>query len=220
MIAARHLVGAFANQSMQHPEPHAFEDPLRHPLWATLCGGCVNLPNHIQDAYVLSGHPVQCSHSCMIVVSTKGRLLYQCRREGKQLFGGGKHVMPLVWRFHAIRREQWMESNLDVASNPAVVSLSNPILVMQEGCERGGWGGCLVQICIIDDDHIRIMDDGRVIIGYCAMWSREVARDRWQWPELAPAGPSPEHLAKSKSERQRRSVMQNVQPACSLSRRL
>ena len=49
--------------------------------------------------------------------------------------------MPLVWKIHQIRREQWMESNFDVASNQAVISLSNPMLAMQSE-----WEICFVQI--------------------------------------------------------------------------
>ena len=156
-MMARGVATVLSNLSgcSQLPEPHALEDPDNHPLWATICHSCLELPSHVQDAYVLSGIQVDCRHSCMIVVSTTGRLLYQRRRQGSQLFGGGKHSMPLVWRCHSIRREQWMESNLDVGSNRAVIWLSNPILAIQAAF----YGGCLVQICIIADHEIISMDD-------------------------------------------------------------
>ena len=121
--------------TMCHAEPNAWEDPTSHPLWATVCHGCVTLPAHVQDVYLLGGFWQSRQSSCMIVCSTRGRLLCQRRRQGYQLFGGGKHRMPLVWKIHQIRREQWMESNFDVASNQAVISLSNPILIMQSDRE-------------------------------------------------------------------------------------
>ena len=155
------------------PEPHAHEDPLTHPLWQTLSHNCLFVPSQAHDAFLLSGYDVDCRHSSMIIISDVGRIFYQCRREGRQLFGGGNCRMPLLLRLHSCRREQWMESNFDVASNPAVISLSNPILVIQDTY----YGGCLVQICIIDDSQIRIDDDGTVYIGDTQMWSREVARD-------------------------------------------
>lgn len=178
--------------AMSLPEPNAWKDATTHPLWATLSHQCMSLPFEVQDAYLLSD-VLGCKSSCMILCSHRGRLLCQCHRCGYQLFGGGKKPMPLVWRLHQLRREQWMESNLDVASNPAVMSLSNPILIMQSE-----WESCLVQICIIDDRQIAVSSEGVVTVGGCHLWSREKARDVSWWSEKpfyeCEVAPSPAHI--------------------------
>ena len=172
---------------IQYPEPNALVDAINHPLWQAMRNSCVQAQSSVQQAFLMNGS-MGCSSSCMIVISSQGRIVYQHRRQGYQLFGGGKYPMSILWLVHQVRREQWMESNFDVSSNPAVLSLSDPILIMQTS-----WNACLVQICIIDDDALLISEDGIVSIGECQLWSREVARDSQYFYELSP-NPTAAHM--------------------------
>ena len=170
-----------------HAEPDGLTCAESHPLWAKLCHQCLSLHPRVQKAFLLDD-VIGCRSSCCIAVSTKGRVLCQSHRCGFQCHGGGKRGEPLLLKLHSIRRELWMESNLDICSNPAVKSLGHPCLVMQDAW----WACCLVQICILDDAQIEI-DQGVVRVGGVQLWSREKARDTQWYPELA-IDPTPEHI--------------------------
>ena len=172
-----------------HPEPNALTCPISHPLWATICHQCISLelPTDVQAAFLLKD-VIGCRSSCCIAVSTKGRVLCQSHRCGFQLHGGGSRGEPLVIKAHNIHREQWMESNLDIANNPAVISRGHPILVMQDA-----WAFCLVQICILDDAQIEVTPQGVVWVGNVQLWSRERARDT-EWYYERATEPTTEHI--------------------------
>ena len=108
-------------------------------------------------------------------MSDQGRVLCQSHRRGLQCYGGGRGPEEenlCCFRLHSIRREQWMESSLDIANNLAVLSRGHTILVMQEA-----WRSyCLVQICVLDDSKIV------VCVGRVQLWSRQKAGDmQWYW---------------------------------------
>ena len=155
------------------PEPNGITCSESHPLWDTLCRISLELPWQVQDAFLLED-VIGCSSACCIAVSTQGRVLCQSHRCGLQCHGGGT---------------QWMESNLDIAHNPAVISRGHPILVMQDST----WASCLVQICILHDAQIEVTDQGVVRVGGVELWSRERARDTQGWYELEPE-PTLEHI--------------------------
>ena len=73
---------------------------------------------------------LQCAHAAAIVVLSGGDLLVQKRREGLQVFGGGRHQLSFLNKLHSVRRELFMESNLLADySATALVRISAPCLV-------------------------------------------------------------------------------------------
>jgi hypothetical protein len=165
-------------------------NPADHPLWREMCLRSLKLPVHVQNEYITSGWRLNCTSACMVVISTTGRILYQRRQQGGyQLFGGGVRFMPVLCKLHSVRREQWDESNFDFATNRAALSLSNPILVIQS--EKTG--GCLVQICVIEDKEISIAENELISIGGVPLWSRECAR-LTNWQEDCVTNPSDDYI--------------------------
>ena len=171
------------------------DDATTHPLfaaclnatWLTAASGKL-----FAETLILSGSPLNVTSSCLILVTTAGRIIAQRHRCGYQGFGGGKNRMPIVWRIHQARREAWMECNFDV-SNKALLRISNCFLVTQ--AEDSWWGvsTCLVQLALLSDEQVTVDEQGIVTVGEVPLFSREQARDTQGCPELAPS-PSLDHM--------------------------
>jgi len=164
------------------PESEALFDVHAHPLWQRALGA-VSSGSAGDDvrSFIIGGADadVQLCHSCIVVVTDRGRVLYQNRREGKQGFGGGKYCMGAVAAAYRARRELFMESNIDLYSNPGFVRLSRPVLVTQccDGWRGQSWSTCWVQIALFHDDAICYKYGGMVLqVGAVELWSREVAQ--------------------------------------------
>ena len=164
------------------PEFNAFRDPQLHPLWRSGVYMSVDAPSPLVAEIMMGDGWVNCRSSCMVVVTTAGRIIYQTRREGRQGFGGGKHSMPLLLKCHSCRRELFFESNIDVA-NKAIVRISSPVLVTQATTSSAYPTSCWVQVMVLDNALVRGEQDGRVFVGGVQLFSREVARSAG-YPEL------------------------------------
>ena len=127
----------------------------------------------------------------MVLVTTRNRFIFQKHRTGFQGFGGGKHALPLFCRVHSVRREVFMEGNFDVC-NLALVGLSAPLLVTQQGDWQWGCQTCLVQIALLRDEEVRTILDGSVWVGGKQMWSRERASKQGWWDCIP--NPTQEHV--------------------------
>lgn len=187
------------NESIGHAsatdalEPNAWTDPFTHPLWVAAVD-CASESTSSEFASVLvgNGQPLQLWASCLVLVTTEGRMIVQKHRNGFQCFGGGKRSECLANRMHSVRREAWMEGNFDV-SNSALVRLSSPVLVTQEKQHNPwGTGTCVLQFALLQDDQV-VVDENRVVtIGGEQMHSRENARKQG-YDELD-STPTAEHI--------------------------
>jgi hypothetical protein len=116
----------------------------------------------------------------VIVITDKGRIVYQNRREGKQGFGGGKYKQSLINKLHSARRECFWEANLDMHSNAAVLAIGPPHLVTKWQWCRGKkwWGTCLIQIVLLQDDLVQVLENGIVQVAGTVLFSRECCQGR------------------------------------------
>ena len=186
--AAEHACGEYA-------EPHAHaHDSKEHPLFSACLREAEihGESSGTADLLIFAGRPLNVTSSCLIMLTTAGRIIAQRHRCGYQGFGGGSHRMPMVWSIHQARREAWMEGNFDV-SNSAVVRLSNLILVTQPRDSWWKFWSCLVQFVLLRDEQVVVDEQGIVTVGGVPMFSREQARDRNRYPELVPK-PTVEHI--------------------------
>ena len=171
---------AAGRSSSQPAEPNAYTgDSKEHPLFRSCVRAALmpGVPTSIADLLVVTGQPLNVTSSCLIMLTTAGRLPAQRHRCGYQCFGGGSHRMPMLWSIHRARREAWMEGNFDV-SNKAVVRLSNPILVTQAQDSWWGVSSCFVQLVLLADDQAIVDEQGIVAVGDVSMLSRKQAHDR------------------------------------------
>ena len=115
---------------------------------------------------------LSCAHSAAIVVLTDGRLLVQQRREGLQVFGGGKCQQSLMNKLHSVRRELFYESNIIAdGSATAVRYISEPSLFYDALWKEA----TLLQVFVIDAKNFQVLENGTFAIESRLVWSRELA---------------------------------------------
>ena len=104
------LLGVLLANLLSRPNART-GDSREHPLFLS----CVRValmpgaPTNIADLLVVTRQPLNVTSSCLIMLTTAGRLIAQRHRCGYQCFGGGSHRMPMLWSVHEARREASME---------------------------------------------------------------------------------------------------------------
>ena len=107
----RHILNP-THSSRQFAEPNAYTgDSKEHPLFRRCVTAALmpGVPTSITDILVVTGQPLNVTSSCLMMLTTAGRVIAQRHRCGYQCFGGGKRRMPMLWSVHEARREASME---------------------------------------------------------------------------------------------------------------
>jgi hypothetical protein len=143
------------------------------------------IPEHLQ--YLMLADKNMFTAGAVVVITTANRVLFQIRRNGYQMFGGGGYEMTAFEAFMLAKGEGFCEANIDSGDLSVVLQLSRPIWIQSTAQP----GLCWVQAVLAPEEMLyQCSHEGPIFLGDRCIWSRETAHNYFHAPDAYSDRPS------------------------------